>query len=94
MSGMVVLDENGMIQKFIEKPCADQQVSNLVNAGIYICSPRVLQFVPEGVSDFGKNIIPALIAAGEPLASHLLEEELLAIDTPELLDRARNKLRG
>ena len=89
MSGMVVLDENGFITRFVEKPPPEDRGSNLVNAGIYICSPRVLSFVPEGFSDFGKNIIPSLIAAGEPLASHLLEKELLAIDTPELLVRAR-----
>jgi len=91
MSGMVVLDERGMIRRFIEKPPPEDRVSNLVNAGIYICSPDVLSEVPSGFSDFGRDIIPALIARGAPISAFVLETELLAIDTPELLDRARGR---
>ncbi len=91
MSGMVVLDEQGMMRRFVEKPPPEDRVSNLVNAGLYICSPAVLGEVPPGFSDFGRDIIPALIARGAPISAFVLETELLAIDTPELLDRARSR---
>ncbi len=92
MSGMVVLDGGGLIRRFVEKPPPEDRVSNLVNAGLYICDPEILESVPDGFSDFGRDIIPALLREGKPLASFVLESELLAIDTPELLGRARCRL--
>lgn len=91
MSGMVVLDEGGTIRRFVEKPPPEDRVSNLVNAGLYVCAPGVLKVVPAGFSDFGKDIIPALIAQGATLVACELEHELLPIDTPELLARARGR---
>jgi NDP-sugar pyrophosphorylase family protein len=88
-SGMVVCDENDLIIRFVEKPQPCEQVSNLVNAGIYALDSRVFQFLPEGVSDFGKDVFPELLARGEELRGFVLESEVLPIDTPELLAIAR-----
>lgn len=94
MSGMVLLDADGRIRKIIEKPPPEEQVSNLVNAGIYILEPRILEWIPEGVSDFARDVFPALLRAGEPVAGFVLPETLSAIDTPELLAEARKNARA
>jgi len=49
-----------------------------------------MKFIPAGrASDFGHDILPAMLAAGEPLYGYTLglEETLHWIDTPEDLAR-------
>lgn len=54
-SGVALFDESFKIKEFIEKPKTDVG-TNWVNAGIYYFSPEVLNFIPEGYSDFGRDI--------------------------------------
>ena len=65
--GLAVTDGEGRIRSFIEKPAWPRVVTDLVNTGIYVLSPRALAYVPEGGCDFGKDLFPTLLAAGEPL---------------------------
>ena len=90
-SGMVVTDPSGRILRFVEKPNKEDQVSHLVNAGIYAVSPELLDLLPPGESDFGKNIFPGLIERQAFLQGHTLASEVLPIDTPELLELARRR---
>jgi mannose-1-phosphate guanylyltransferase len=84
-SGIVALDESGRIVRFLEKPRPDQVFSHWVSAGIYVMEPAVLDFIPQGVSDFGCDVFPAVLAAGRPLYGypHSPDERLWWIDTPE-----------
>ena len=90
-SGMVVTDPDGTIMEFVEKPPLAQQVSHFVNAGIYAASPSILNAIPPGASDFGKDIFPALLRGQATLMSHTLASGVLPIDTPELLEIARRQ---
>jgi len=94
-SGIVGLDANGRIVRFLEKPGRDQVFSNWVNAGIFVLEPEVLDFIPEeGCPDFGKDVFPTMLAAGQPLYGYLLspEEGLWWIDTPEDLQRVQKRI--
>jgi NDP-sugar pyrophosphorylase family protein len=85
-SGVVGLDSHGRITGFKEKPATDEVLSHWVNAGIFLCEARLQQFIPPGrVSDFGYDILPELLSAGEPIYGYTLgsEETLQWIDTPE-----------
>jgi len=65
--GVVVCDERGRISEFQEKPSVEEARSNLVNTGIYIFEPSVLELVPPGVDfDIGRDLFPAILAAGLP----------------------------
>lgn len=89
-SGVVGLDGDGWITGFKEKPAAHEVLSHWVNAGIFLCEAKVHQFIPPGqVCDFGHDILPAMLSAGEPLYGHILGpgETLHWIDTPEDLAR-------
>jgi NDP-sugar pyrophosphorylase family protein len=64
--GVVVLDELGKIVGFQEKPAKGTELSRLANTGIYVFSPEILAQIPAGeFYDFGKQLFPALQAAGE-----------------------------
>jgi NDP-sugar pyrophosphorylase family protein len=66
--GIVGLNNDNRIVKFKEKPKAEEVFSNLINAGIYILEPEVLDFIPENqMFDFSKNVFPALLEAGKPI---------------------------
>ena len=54
--------EGSLIKEFIEKPLHPQ--SNLVNAGLYILSPQVIDLVPEGFAMLEKDVFPQIARQG------------------------------
>ncbi len=46
--GVVQLDSNRRISRFVEKPSLKEAPSRLVNAGIYMIEPSVLKMIPAG----------------------------------------------
>ncbi len=65
--GVVVVDPLGKIVGFQEKPAKGAERSKLANTGVYVFSPRIFEHIPaEQFYDFGKQVFPALQAAGEP----------------------------
>ena len=63
--GVVVVDDDGRIKRFQEKPAPGTELSDLVNTGIYIFEPALLQRIPADVFyDFGKQVFPGLLEAG------------------------------
>ena len=72
--GIVITDESGRIVRFLEKPSWGEVFSDTINTGIYILEPSVLGAVPAGRPyDFGRELFPALLAAGRPLYGHIAE---------------------
>jgi mannose-1-phosphate guanylyltransferase/phosphomannomutase len=66
--GIIIVDEDGRIQRFLEKPTWGQVFSDTVNTGIYVMEPEVLAKVPAGVSvDWSADVFPRLLEAGAPL---------------------------
>lgn len=63
--GIVGMDDDSRIIRFKEKPKEEEIFSNLVNAGIYVLEPEVLDFIPENeMFDFSKNVFPLLLKKG------------------------------
>lgn len=61
--GLAVTDGDDRVRAFIEKPRWGRVVTDLVNTGIYILSPRVMELVPEGRAyDFAKDLFPRLLS--------------------------------
>ncbi|GIW06926.1 MAG: hypothetical protein KatS3mg060_1731 [Dehalococcoidia bacterium] len=67
--GVVDLAPDGRVLGFREKPPRDAcPPSTPVNAGIYALDSQVLDAVPtDRPSDFGRDLFPALLAAGAPV---------------------------
>jgi mannose-1-phosphate guanylyltransferase len=86
--GLVPIDEDGRIERFIEKPMPEEIVTNLINAGTYVLEPEILDYVPTGVSySFERvregGLFPLLLAEGEALYGYVSHEYWLDIGTPE-----------
>ena len=93
--GIVDLDASDRILRFLEKPRPEQVFSHWVNAGIYILEPEVLRHIPaNGPSDFGRDVFPALLAAGQALYGYCLSqgERFWWSDTLEDLQRTQREM--
>ena len=62
--GVLLSENTGRIVRFLEKPDWSHAYSDDVNTGIYICSPSVLNYIPEGKSDFSKDVFPLMMKQG------------------------------
>ena len=85
-------DINDRVTRFVEKPPPDQVFTDLANAGVMVCEPEILRFIPEETSfDFGRDVYPALLAAGKTLWGQPIAEGELLIDigTPNAFQRAQ-----
>lgn len=81
--GLAVTDGDGDVRCFIEKPQWSRVVTDLVNTGIYILSPRAMALVPEGRPfDFAKELFPLLLARGERLRGVALDGYWCDVGTP------------
>jgi mannose-1-phosphate guanylyltransferase/phosphomannomutase len=69
--GVVMPGDGNRIRGFWEKPAAGACASDLINCGIYIINPRVLQMIPEtGTYDFSRDLFPAMLNRGMSLFYH------------------------
>lgn len=81
--GLVLQDKQGFVRHFIEKPDWEHVVTDMVNTGIYIMSPRAMAYVPEGEKfDFAKNLFPLLLECGETILGVPMEGYWCDIGTP------------
>ncbi len=85
-SGVALMDKGSWIYKFVEKPKDDAIKSHWANAGIYLMEPKLLDLIPDGFSDFGRDIIPRYIAGGYKILGVKMPTPVLGIDTPALLE--------
>jgi NDP-sugar pyrophosphorylase family protein len=66
--GVLELDPEGRVERFLEKPAPEEANSNLVNAGILMLDPRLLSRVPSDTFfSFEKSLLPGLVRDGEPI---------------------------
>ena len=68
--GSGLLDSEGRIIRFVEKPALNQAVSHLINAGIYLVEPEVLKMIPSGRKVSMEREIFPLLAKGRKLAGY------------------------
>ncbi len=72
--GIVVTDEEGRVERFLEKPSWGQVFSDTINTGIYVLEPEVLRHVPsDRPYDFSKELFPLLLEMGRPLYGCVLD---------------------
>ncbi|MBI2845578.1 MAG: mannose-1-phosphate guanyltransferase [Chloroflexi bacterium] len=70
--GAVIIDPQGRIQKFLEKPSWGEVISDTVNTGIYILEPEALHELEEGkATDFSRDLFPLLLSKGALLYGYV-----------------------
>jgi NDP-sugar pyrophosphorylase family protein len=87
-SGVAELSKDGRVMRFIEKPQEGATQSHWVNTGIYLLNPDILKYIPNGFSDFGKDIFPRLIRENVPLYGVCSDTKLMPFDTPEMVQQS------
>jgi len=94
--GVVVTDEDGRVRSFQEKPAVDEAASDMINTGIYIFEPEVLDYIPAGVPfDIGSDLFPRLVADGAPFYALPMEFEWVDIGkVPDYWQAIRSVLQG
>jgi NDP-sugar pyrophosphorylase family protein len=89
-SGVAELDPDDRITRFVEKPAPGESDSHWVNAGLIIAEPRLLEAIPRGgPSDLGRDVLPALVAAGELVYAYRMSGGLWWFDRPDEYVAAR-----
>ncbi len=72
--GLVDLDSEARVHRFIEKPKSEEITCDTINAGIYVLEPGVLDYVPQNEpSMFEYGIFPRLLEAREPFYGFTIE---------------------
>jgi mannose-1-phosphate guanylyltransferase len=92
--GLVPIDDDGRIERFVEKPRPGDDIwTNLINAGTYVLEPEALNYVPGGepfsfeggVRSGGRvdvGLFPLLLAEGEALYGFVSNDYWLDIGSP------------
>ena len=72
--GITITDDDGRVQRFLEKPTWGQVFSDTVNTGIYVMEPEVFDYVPAGESvDWSGDVFPKLLADGLPVFGYVAD---------------------
>lgn len=81
--GVVVLAEDNQIKRFVEKPTQESVPSDLINAGAYVLSPRIFDYIPRGQAvSIEREIFPKL-AEERKLAGYIFNGLWIDIGKPE-----------
>jgi mannose-1-phosphate guanylyltransferase/phosphomannomutase len=102
--GIVVTDDEGRVERFLEKPSWGQVFSDTINTGIYVLEPEILRHVPtDRPYDFSKELFPLLLEMGRPIYGHVLDgywqdignlDQYRQANFDALAERARLAIKG
>ena len=102
--GIVITQEDGRIQRFLEKPTWGQVFSDTVNTGLYVMEPEVLAEVPPGeMVDWSGDVFPKLLKRGAPLFGYISDgywedvgthESYLKVQADVLARRVQSDIAG
>ncbi len=81
------------ILEFVEKPKADDEVSNLINAGFYILEPEIIDLIPQGFSMLERDVFPKLARQGR-LRGFITAGQWFDISIPERYEAAKKRWMG
>ena len=82
--GVVIANEEGKIEKFLEKPSWGEVFSDTINTGIYVIEPEILNYIPKNENfDFAKDLFPHLMREGIDLIAGYAEGYWRDVGNPE-----------
>lgn len=88
-AGIVGFDAAYRVTRLVEKPSREAVFSDWANAGVYVCGPGVLDYVPaRGPHDFAAELFPAMLGDGRLLLAYPTEATVIDFGAPERLAQA------
>lgn len=87
--GIAEIDVDNRIRRFREKPGPGEIFSNLASTGMYVCSPEIFDYIPDGKKfDFAKNLFPLLMEQNLTLNGWLARGNWSDVGSPASLRMA------
>ena len=86
-SDLLQIDSRGRVTALLPKPHPDGLIyHNLVNAAVYVFNKKILSYIAaDTAQDFGKDIFPRLLQAGETLRAYHSAEYVKDMGTKDRL---------
>lgn len=82
--GVVPTADDGRVLGFIEKPARGDATTNLINAGVYVFEPGVLDRIPaDRIVSAERELFPALVADDAPVYALGTDAYWMDIGTPQ-----------
>jgi NDP-sugar pyrophosphorylase family protein len=79
--GLVGLDPQYRITRFVEKPPPEEAFTDLASAGILVLEPDAMDYIPpDTFQDFGYDLLPDLLTRGIPLYGYPIPDATYLID--------------
>lgn len=87
--GVIIVDEEGAVTQFLEKPSWGEVFSDTVNTGIYVLDPEVFRYIPKGkITDWSKDVFPQMLRKNDALYGYIAEGYWTDVGTIEEYMRA------
>lgn len=81
--GVAELTKENRIRTFVEKPSRKLAPTNLINAGVYVLSPKIFEYIPQGRKvSIEREVFPKLAEEGS-LYGHIFNGLWIDIGEPE-----------
>jgi len=91
--GLVELEPDGRVRRFLEKPGWDEVTTNTVNAGVYVLERELLDLIPKGEPhSMEREFFPLLLERGVPFYGFVSAGYWLDIGTPAKYLQAQQDL--
>jgi len=90
-NSVLELDPDGRVTRFLERPGQQERAgldSDWVNSGMCVCSPGLIERIPEGASDLPRDVIVPAVDESRIFAVPLSGYRC-AVDSPERLNQLR-----
>ncbi|MBC8163045.1 MAG: NDP-sugar synthase [Roseiflexaceae bacterium] len=102
--GLVETNDEGRVQRFLEKPRPEDVTTNMINAGTYIMEPELLRYAPANqFYMFERGLFPTVLEQGEPVFGYPSDAYWTDIGKPQtyidvhhdiLMNKVRYSFRG
>lgn len=91
--GLVELEPDGRVRRFLEKPGWDEVTTNTINAGVYVLERELLELIPKGQPhSMEREFFPLLLERGVPFYGFVSAGYWLDIGTPAKYLQAQQDL--
>tara|TARA_B100001123_G_scaffold416737_1_gene518670 strand:- start:933 stop:1781 length:849 start_codon:yes stop_codon:yes gene_type:complete len=80
--GVAIVDSNSQITGFVEKPPPGTAASDLVNAGVWLFDPSLVQEIPPGAVRVEETLFPSLVGRRENVLGYCFEGLWADLGTP------------
>jgi NDP-sugar pyrophosphorylase family protein len=91
--GLVELEADGRVHRFLEKPGWEEVTTNTVNAGVYVLERELLEWIPKGEPySMEREFFPLLLERGAPFYGFVAPGYWLDIGTPAKYFQAQQDL--